>query len=182
MKTIDDLLKEPETFKEKLKDFWYDVSYYYPRRLRDGWWAIKRFCRNLRKFWGILWKDDDFDQGYLEDIILKKLIWMSDYFRTARIVVREERIYNQINLAIRVGKIAFEKDTEDELYGSGEYGFYYYLGYVNLRNYKRFWASIKPDQLNDEEIKGMHWTELRRLKARHIFYKILSQYSSTWWD
>ena len=183
MKEILNNNSKPETLKEKLEDLWFYISCFYPRKIRDGWWALLRFFRNLKRYWKVLWEDNDFDQGYLEELILKKLSFMADYFREARIVVDEEEIYHQINLALRVGKIAFdispEEDNPDE-YG-GEYGFSY-LGYVNTRNYKRFWPCIEESGFKDPKMGMDYKTELRRLKAKHLFYRILTVYSSRWWD
>lgn len=184
MKTLDETLnKKPEIFKEKLESIWYDVTHYYPSRIRDGWWATKRFFRNLKRYWGILWEDNDFDHGYMENLLFKKLTFMADYFRTARLVEGAEKTYNQINLAIRVGRIAFDENPEEmspESYG-GNFGLEY-LGYVNTKNCKRFWPTIDPSFFENQEIKMYLITDLRKIKARRIFYKILSQYSETWWD
>lgn len=183
--TLDEILnKIPETFKEKLEDVWYDITRYYPSRIRDGWWAIKRFFRNLVKYWRILWRDNNFDHGYMEELIISKLTWMADYFRTARIAVGEEDIYNKINLAVRIGKIAFDinpKELSPENYG-GIYGLDY-IGYVNIKNYKRFWPTINPSFfVSDSRIRIQCIENLRKLKARHIFYNLLNQYSEHWWD
>lgn len=186
MKTLDEFLnKKPETIKEKLLDLWEDISYYYPQKIEEGWWSVCTFCRNIRKFWGILWKDRDFDHGYMEELLIKKLSWMADYFRTSRIIVEEEKIYTQINLAIRIGKIAFDLDPEKdspENYG-GEFGSDY-LGHINTRNYKRFWPSIDLIKFKEKETKWYKYNldDLRKLKAKTIFYKILDQYSNGWWD
>ena len=168
---INDLFSEnkPETLKDKLINFWNDISYYYPSRIRDGWWAIRRFCRNIKRYWKILWDDNDFDQGYLEKLIINKLTWMSEYFRVARIIDGEERIYSQINTALRIGKIAFELEEEDKNSWT-----------INTRNYKRFWPSIE-DRHKLEESKYLKDT-FRRLKAKRLFYQLLSVYSGRWWD
>lgn len=185
---IDELIKKPETFKEKLEDLWDDITNYYPSKIKDGLLAIKRFFRNLRKYWGILWSDNDFDHGYMEELIITKLTYMADYFRTARIVTGAEETYHKINLALRIGKIAFDINPEEcspEDYG-GRFGFDY-IGYINTRNYKRFWPikdpSIFEDSPEDNKRKGLMFrNDLREKKARKIFYEILSQYSETWWD
>lgn len=176
MKTIEELInKKPETMKEKFKDLWFDFTCYYPSRVKDGFNTCCRFFRNLRKYWSFLVSDFDFDFSCMEILILKKLSYMADYFRTARITENSVNIYNQINLVIKIGEIITEKEqfTSPEKYG-GKYGVDF-IGYVNTRNYKRFLDS-KID--NDELMK----TELRKRKARLIFYKILEQYSDSWWD
>lgn len=179
MKTLDDLFKKPETFKEKLEDLWYDISYYYPSRLKEFWYGVCRFLRNIRRYREILWSDNDFDFGYLDNILMTKISFMADYFRTARIIEGEERIYQEINLALRVGKIAFEWDIDKD--GEAEdYKNLNYTGYVNTRNRQRYWPQISEE--NFMRHPDQNKTYLRRLKARDIFFKILSRYSSTWWD
>lgn len=176
MKTLDDLFKKPETFKEKLEDLWYDISYYYPSLVRDFWYGIQRFFRNTWRYRDILWSDNDFDYGYLESIILKKLSFMADYFRISRIVEGEEDIYHKINLALRIGKIAFSEDDDPENYDEH----FRYTGYINTKNYKRYWPQISEEDFN--RLLSYNKTELRRIKAKKIFYRILSKYSWEWWD
>ena len=94
MKTLDELFNKPETFRERVEDLWYNISYYYPR---EGWWAIKTFFRNIKRYWGILWSDNDFDHGFMEELIITKLTLMANYFRTAKVTEGTEEIYCQIN-------------------------------------------------------------------------------------
>lgn len=165
-----ELFKKPETLKEKLEDLWYDLSYYYPREIKYRWWAVKRFFKNLWRYRNILASDNDFDNSYLETVLLEKLKWMADYFRTARIVEGEERIYHEINLAIKLGELAFDRELEEDESSR----------YINTKNYKKFLKNYKfgQNELTDSYFKK----ELRRKKAMNLFYRVLAQYSGSWWD
>lgn len=163
--------------KELLEDFWLDLTCYYPRLIKESWWKIKNFFWNTWRYRDILSKDFDFDFGYLELLIMKKLEFMAEYFRVARIIVDEEKIYHQINLTLRIGKIAFELDVEEN--PEEGYDGYEYTGYVNTRNYQRFWwGNRNPTEMELKILK----TEMRRSKARHLFYTMLARYSHLWSD
>lgn len=173
-----------EKLKEILENILFDISDYYPSRVRDFWLGIKRFFRNLIRYRHILWKDNDFDYGYLDEIIMLKLKFMSNYFRTSRIALGAERWYAEILLAIRLGEIISEK--EDFGYDSNGKCIYYYPGYVNTRNIKKFIPKLTDKdikRINEEEKFGrLMKTELRRRKARHLFFRLLRDYEEKWWD
>ena len=176
--------KNMEKLKEKLEDIWFDISDYYPSRVRDFWWGCKRFIRNLKRYRHILWNDNDWDYGYLEEIVLLKLNFMADYFRTSRIAVGTERWYEEILWAIRLGEISMEKENfGDE--SKGEYRFDF-PGYVNTRTIKRFFPMMKEEDIKrvneDTGFGKMIRTELRRRKARNLFFRILRDYEEKWWD
>lgn len=152
------------TLKEKIEE----ITYYYSSKVKDWFWNFKCFCRNIKNYWGILWKDCNFDYYYLEDLILHKLVLMSEYFKTARIAYDSEKVYHQINFAIRIGNIAFKDKYEGQ--------------YVNLGTYKKYFPFVKETEIFDDYLMGMFKEELRRAKAKRIFYKILERYSQTWWD
>lgn len=174
MDELKDLLKEPETFKEKIKDIWFTISYCYPRDIRDFWWGIKRFFRNIWRYRHILRSDNDWDFGYLEMIIMTKLEFMAKYFRTSRIVVSSEKIYEEICLAIRLGKIFMDDYDYCEDYS----------GYVNIKNIKRFYPKFDEYQRleEDEKFRKMIITELRKEKAKYCFYNLLKYKEEKWWD
>lgn len=173
-----------EKLKKKLEDIWFNISDYYPSKVRDFWWGCKRFIRNLKRYRHILWNDNDWDYGYLEEIVLLKLNFMADYFRTSRIAVGTERWYEEILWAIRLGEISMEKENfGDE--SKGEYRFDF-PGYVNTRTIKRFFPMMKEEDIKrineDTEFGKMIRTELRRRKARNLFFRILRDYEEKWWD
>ena len=140
--------------------------------IKDFYYGLKNFVKNVVRYRFILWNDRDFDFGYLEDLMMTKLEFMSKYFRTARIAVGEEEYYNQINLTRRLGEIGFER-VEDETI------------YVNINNAKRFFSpglDIEGRLKTDEKFKSFILPEIRRRKARSLFYKMLNEKSQSWWD
>lgn len=157
---------------EKLKDFLDDLVYYYPKRIKDFYYGLKNFVKNVVRYRFILWDDRDFDFGYLEDLMMTKLEFMSKYFRTARIAVGEEEYYNQINLTRRLGEIGFERVEDENVY-------------VNINNAKRFFSpdlNFEKRLKTDEKFRSLILPEIRRRKARSLFYKMLNEKSQSWWD
>ena len=65
----------------------------------------------------------------------------------------------------------------------GEYIFYF-PGYVNIKNIKRFYPKFKDyDRLEkDKNFRKMILTELRKQKAKNCFHKLLRDKEQTWWD
>lgn len=171
MEELEKLFKKPETIKEKLEDLWFTITYCFPRDVRDFWRSLKCFFHNLKRYRWMLWNDCDFDFGYLDEIIYMKLEFMANYFRTSRIVVNEEKIYDEICLAIKLAKIFMEKEETD------------YTGYINDRNIRRFNSSFNEHIYKDRpDIYKTILKDLRRLKARHCFYRLLEEKARNWWD
>lgn len=177
------LNKKPETLTEKLENLWFNVSYYYyyyPRRIRYFWWGIERYFRNLWRYRKFLWSDNDFDYGYLDEIIYTKLQFMKKYFEKANIAEDSEKYSQEINLALRLADIFMEKEVfeGDEIY---------YSGYVNTQNIKRFFPSFEKNggykrMEEDDDFQKITKTELRMKKAKNCFLKILREKEEYWWD
>lgn len=132
--------------------------------MRSFFLKIKNFIRNFIKFRRILWNDQEWDFGFLEELIITKLECMAKYWETANIVSDSRQVYQDILRAIRIGKIAFEMEEDDEE-----------PFIVNTRNWKRFMST----KISDRKI---FYQTLRRYKARYVFYQILNLHSPGWWD
>ena len=142
---------------------------------------IKRFFKNLKRYWKTLMTDDDFDFYYLERLIQLKLSFMKKYFQNTPQAVDGNRISKEIDLTLKI------KDVFDELefYStSQEEGF----KYVNIRNYKRFIPYHHQETFktffNDENQmrRQLGLEKLRYRKAKYLFYARLHHYSDFWWD
>ena len=155
-------MKFKENLIDKIEDIWLDIKYVLPRVISEFFWNIRRYIRNIIRYRNVLAKDNDFDSSYFEDLILTKLKFMAEYFRTARIVVGEERIYQEVCWAIRLGNIAFDKEDILE-----------YTGYVNLRDIKKYFPKLTEGDIKrieeDSKFGTMMKTELRRRKGRRLF-------------
>lgn len=168
-------MKFKENLIDKIEDIWLDIRYVLPRVISEFFWNIRRYIRNIIRYRNVLAKDNDFDSSYFEDLILTKLKFMAEYFRTARIVVGEERIYQEVCWAIRLGNIAFDKEDILE-----------YTGYVNLRDIKKYFPNLTEEDMKrieeDSKFGTMMKTELRRRKGRRLFFKLLEEYEWNWAD
>lgn len=145
------------------------VNYYYSLKglVSELWYGTCRFFQNTWKYRRNLWIDQDWDFGFLDELVLTKLESMARYFRTAEIVEGEIKTYNEICLAIKLLKIVMEK--EDELY---------YRGYVNHSNFRRFY----PREIKFDIDPIIISTELRRRKAKHCLHLLLCEKEESWWD
>lgn len=144
------------------------ICYYSLKGLiSEVWFGTIRFFRNLWKYRYILLEDQDWDYGYLDEIMLTKLRFMANYFKTSKIVEDAPKIYAEINLAIKLCNIVMEKETE-----------IYYKGYVNLNNYQRF----LPRKIKFNLDPIIYSTELRRQKAINCLFLLLRYKKESWWD
>ena len=180
MNTIDNLFdeldKKPETFKEKLKDFWIDIEIFYEKYIYDVYLGIKNYIRNVIRYSKILWRDHDWDFDFFLNIQDKKLEFMQKYHEKSNICVENPWMYSRIKLARNLLSISRSEDSDkhEELF---------WTPYVNTRNAKRY----VPDwdlrtQITSEKGKQMLLYDLRLKKSWYLYNKCLFQYTHSWWD
>ena len=171
MKTFDDLFKEkPETFKEKLEDYWLDIKVFFERYFRDPYYGIKNFFRNILRYREILWRDHDWDYDFFLSIQDRKLELMEKYHRQSEICAENPWIASRIKMARSLLEVARELDADkhEEIF---------WTPYVNLKNKDRY---LSPDYKikNDKILKYT----LRIKKAWVLYHKTLELYAKSWWD
>lgn len=106
---------------KKLKDIWEDINFWIseiPHKYKN----IKNGIRNIFRWIPIIYKDRDFDDGYLLRIEYEKLKMMYNYFKDADIVVDEWHIALTIKRAIAVLEIIIEEDEAYNKYLDDNYG------------------------------------------------------------
>lgn len=117
------------------------------------------------------------DFSFLLAIEKQALIRMSKYFEVSRIAEGNERVEEEIKLALRLLDIVLEIDC------SYHFGFKYKGDgwvdrYINTKNYGRFWP-----QANDLDLKKpILQDHLRREKAWYLYNKLKYERMRTWWD
>ena len=112
-----------------------------------------------------------FDYGYLLELEEKSLEYMRDYFLESKLAFGNERSAELISLAIKLLRIAAEKDSSIVF----SYGKYYINVYVNTSNASRFnhrFTNYGPFELES----------LRVEKAWKLYHRIREQYMRLWWD
>ena len=133
---------------------------------------IKRFLRNLKDYYPILKEDEDWDYGFLLDLLEFKLKKMGDYFHSTNIIEREKtygdycyRLVGLLEAGYKSDKI-IDSDLENI--------------YVNDRNMNRFLNEF------DEYFVSKHpeykLGTIRQQKAIKIFWKCFEYYIEYLWD
>lgn len=129
-------------------------------------------------------KDDfEWDFGFLLDWMIFKMKRMSQYFHTHNIVEDENEYGNQIDKAIELLKIAYEKD-DLSLCKDSEWPTNIK---VNKANARRFVSkhiddkTFKAIYLNENE---MSWSKshVRCAKAKELAFKYIARHIEYWWD
>lgn len=122
----------------------------------------------------VLKNDDDFDYGYLIDLIEFKLKRMSEYFHTHNIVQNEKYYGDLCDKAIAIINAGYKTFiiTKDELNDI----------YVNTKNVHRFFS---PNQLNfilKYKLDKYYLPTIREAKAKALFWKFMHHYIEILWD
>lgn len=106
---------------KKLKDIWEDIKFRI-KEIPHKYKNIKNGIRNIFRWIPIIYKDRNFDDGYLLRIEYEKLKMMYNYFKDADIVVDEWHIALTIKRAIAVLEIIMEEDEAYNKYLDDNYG------------------------------------------------------------
>lgn len=149
--------------------------------------------KNIVRWIPTLWKDYDWDYGFMLEIEQKKLMNMIDWYEKNNYGHRasSSRIVRQMKLAVSLLDIILEKDNWWYIDYPKDYKFvvdhkfqplpissFVIEKYVNTKNYKRFFP-----WLNDDTMKWPSWIiELRRQKAWILYNKLREAYMVHWWD
>lgn len=162
---------------------------------------LKRGIINLIRWFPVIWKDRDWDNYYLEELIMTKLQYMAAHFENEgrhvdakKDAARMRTVYNLLNR------------VQDEYYGC-EYQSYYDQDFNIGPDGLLEWLEPVNDNLGQyfdkypgaykyaiERLKTSSKYEVTRVtialtmgdylqaKARRIAYKMISNYSPGWWD
>lgn len=163
-------------------------------------WFRKKYCSlvggvsNLISYFRLIWKDRDWDYGFMLELERKKLRQTINWYkkhnyghyvngkRDCRIM---ETALGCLNILLDSDWWHIEPTAYKVFFKEGKYeptpDEYYVLDvYVNLGNYKRFMNWVPQDSIDK---KPNFWsTELREEKAWHLYHKIREQYMREWWD
>lgn len=160
---------------------------------------IKQNILNIRriiKYIPLIWKDRDWDYGFLLELEKAKLTNMLEYFKTSDIIIEDDKkeIIKYIKLSIKLLDIVMTEANEYlELVASGKFetdnstgyttliepNVWKFHKYVNLKNANRFVNKEKIEFLkNNELLKADVYQE----KAHYLLYKIRLYKEYTWWD
>ena len=141
-------------------------------------------CKSLKEIEGwyktfsyhdVLKDDEDWDYGFLLDLIEFKLKRMSQYFHNHRIVENEDWYGTLCDRAVDILYAGYKTDIvlSSDLNGI----------YVNTRNKNRFIpAYMKVITHSKEYIDKYELASIREEKAKALFWKFLHHYIEVLWE
>ena len=124
---------------------------------------------------------------------------MRDYFMTSNIVVNSKRYAQEIDLAIRLLEIIMEDDKAyrdyldlnysgpidfNKPYNDAEHKLPVYVNIHNMGKYmvKYTKADIRKFKRSIKGKERLYAMEIRKIKAKYLYYRLLYEHSEDWWD
>lgn len=172
---------------KKIKEFFYDlwcekiepVVDFLPRKFRR--------IKHVLAWVPLLWKDFDWDYGYLLLVLHFKLSRMRDTILANNIIVEAERVAGEIDICVkaleRIMENDYTKGEEEEFtekYGEHKYS----VGKNNIVDF--YFEKARLKGLDDEADK--EWWKLRELgeerlkRDYHLLFTTMEEKIRGWWD
>jgi len=187
-----------EKIKEWLEDKKYDISHIY-KDFISFFRNLKTGIKNIIYYIPIIYKDRQWDFYYMHSFEYKKLKRMRDYFMTSNIVVNSKRYAQEIDLAIRLLEIIMEDDKAyrdyldlnysgpinfNKPYNDAEHKLPIYVNIHNIGKYmvKYTKADIRKFKRSIKGKERLYAMEIRKIKAKYLYYRLLYEHSEDWWD
>lgn len=186
----------------KLRTWWRWEGKHIPRNIRCG-------IRNLIKWFPVIWKDRDWDQHFIYEILAKKLTSQADYIEQRDWHTRAKRDAEVMRLVVKLIRI-MQEDTytmEYMEYNESKYNFtatddteqwYTMDEEVISENYDEFFAKyprqyklLMQGKLNtrgrdvselDAATKALMLSHHNQDRAHKLLFKIMEQNIEGWWD
>lgn len=139
-------------------------------------------CKSLKeiKEWekvfsyhSVLKSDEDWDYGFLLNLLEYKLKKMSQYFHTHNIVQNEKYYGDLCDKAIAILNAGYKTSiiVEEDLHN-----------YVNTRNVHRFFNQKQLDFILKYKLQEYYLPTVRETKAKALFWKFMHHYIEYLWD
>lgn len=170
-------------------------------KVRRAWKRFRHGVQNLITWFPIIWKDKQWDHDFMEQILIKKLTLMADYFEEGNTICKDAHLYAQkIRTVVRL----LEKYSEN--YYEMEYTQYFKqdfhidkngqvhllpVEYDNLGQYfdkyprifKEVASQVKDHNEEDaREIIASLMASRNEQRCLQLAYKMIAYYSPRWWD
>jgi hypothetical protein len=175
---INDLAYDvPRAFKE--------VFYYFPRH-------TYRFIVKVFQYMPLLWRDEDWDWGFLMDMIQYKVSRMRKCIHNNAIISDADKVCKQMDEAVKLIDLIREDDwtkeedkQHDEKWGES------HMRSIPVPNstsslckFLRYNVRTKEDEEQErKEYRKIMWLRVRRAKAaKHKLFKLLEDHLLEWWD
>ena len=146
--------------------------------LKDIYYGIKNFLKNLYNYRRILWRDKQFDYGYLLDLEKTKLQLMIHEFKINPHVDHTSNI-RWLSICIKLIDIIQEEDFALEYSNKPNTAKFRLIKYVNISNSIRFGLE---NIMFDGPLQIYMKQTLRQRKALYLYNRIRYNYIFDWWD
>lgn len=162
-------------------------------------WFRKKYCSlvggvsNLISYFRLIWKDRDWDYGFMLELERKKLRRAIKWYEKNDygVAAYGKRYCNQMRVAANCLDIILDNDwwtidrPSDEpitewLKNPHSDNDYVIKANINLKNWKRFMPWLTEESINKKP--NLWKIELREIKAWNLYHKIRAQYMRDWWD
>lgn len=146
--------------------------------MKEWWYKIKNFFRNVYTYKKILVADYQFDYGYLLNLEKSKLQLMFKSFKDEPYTDHTSDI-RWISICIKLIDIIQEEDSAIEYDDALDSMKFKLTKYVNINNASRFrFKNIAFKGRSQNLMKDI----LRQRKALYLYNKIRYNYMLEWWD
>lgn len=175
-------------------------------KLKIAFRNLVQGIKNLIRWFRIIWNDREWDNWFLEEIIIQKLHNMADHFDDPLLAFTESAPQKAKHMRLAAKLLQKYQDG----YYSSEYLDYYAMdfyidehGYLqtaeesrydNLNVYFKKYKGVHRQilsgkikvsfltDLNDRQMVAMQIGYYNEQRARRLAYKIMDTYSPGWWD
>jgi len=169
------------------------------RIFRNITWPFRRFfrkCRNVLRWLPTIWKDEDWDDSYIVDILVKKLEHQRDYFHSTRSIAMDAHKYaDEIQIAIDgLRKTAdsyehYERLASDAMarkWGEGVFRTEPIEGNSELSELHIDYPNVKTDEDRAEHRREyrevMQTAQKLYMKDKRAVYRYIADNIDKWWD
>ena len=152
--------------------------------------------RNIIRWIPTLWKDRDWDYGFMLELEYNKLKNMVHWYETNNYghCTSGSTVVKQMKLAISLLDIILEKNEwwhinfpddykwfdENHRYNKLSDNCYVVDAYVNINNWHRYLPWLKETRI--KESPNFWKTQLRVEKAWRLYHMLRERYMRDWWD
>jgi len=173
----------------KIIDWYNDLKYF----IKSIFIGIK----NLWVWFPIIWKDRNFDNGFLINLNIKKLEFMYKFFSNPKNVhvIEENRkhIVSRIGTAIKLMKLvndefyAMEYQNQvEKLYGKSNWIFVPYKDMKNMYEieikFEKNYTEEELKKIKEHEHQLYLKSRSKHIKAKRILWKFIEHNIDWWWD
>lgn len=144
-----------------------EISLY---RVKNFFRGIKRYIRNLIRWSPMLWEDNDFDHGYLYNVILIKIKQMEKFWNSNKVWSLTKRKV-KIQKDLKTCRILLERLIAEDYWDSA------------AARYKvPSYGKNKDDVPNWKFKLYVKRVDYLRKQDEELLFNLISKHISTWWD